>query len=107
MTFPAADEERPPPRAWPPRLRTAAAVGWSAFLGACLGTLLCFAAVDPQLIVDGLAGAAAGPLDAIRSRTGIYTLGFFLFWLVAAVAAWLATVLVRGPDAETFREPPP
>lgn len=78
-------------------------MGWSSFLGACLGTLLCFAALDPQVIVNAAALAEAGPLATIRSRTGIYTLGFFLFWLVAAVAAWLATVLVRG-RAATHRQ---
>lgn len=106
MAVPATDD-RPPLRAWPPPLRTVAAVGWSSFLGACLGTLLCFAAVDPQVIVDGLAVAEAGPLEAIHSRTGIYTLGFFLFWLVAAFAAWIATVLVRGRPRRRPREPRP
>jgi hypothetical protein len=96
MALPAADDEAPP-RAWPPQLRAAAAVGWSSFLGACLGTLLCFAALDPQLIIDGLDVGEVGPLQILHNRTAIYTLGFFLFWVASALAAWLACVLTRGP----------
>ncbi len=94
MGLPAADEEREQ-RSWPPPLQAAAAIGWSSFLAACLGTLLGFAVLDPQLIIDGLhLGPDTLPAGWL-TRTGLYTLGFLLFWLVGGVAAWLAVMLTR------------
>jgi hypothetical protein len=55
---------------------------WSAFLAACLGTLLCFAYLDP---------AALG----ISDRTGAYTVGFFFFWFIGSIAAGLSVYLLR------------
>ena len=41
-------------------MRVAAAIGWSSFLAACLGTMLTFAALDPQVIIDGVEGGEPG-----------------------------------------------
>lgn len=83
------------PRPWPPQRRVVAAIGWSAFLAACLGTLLAFAALDPQLIIDAVDGGDPGSAPWWLTRTGIYTLGFFLFWLVGAVGGLLTTFLTQ------------
>lgn len=94
---PRAEADLPPARRWPPRLQVVAAVGWSSFLAACLGTMLTFAAVDPQVIIDGAGvGTGAGDPGAAPwwlTRTGIYSIGFFLFWAVAAVAGVLTACL--------------
>jgi hypothetical protein len=90
MASPAADEHPP----WSRAARLVAAVGWASFLAACLGTLLAFAAVDPQWLIEGIAPAGP-PHPPWLTHTGVYTLGFFLFWLVGACAAGLAAWLLR------------
>jgi hypothetical protein len=97
---PQAEDELPVARRWPPRMRLAAAVGWSSFLAACLGTLLTFAALDPQVIIDGMGYDGSGIGSWWLSRTGIYSLGFFLFWIIAAVAGVLTTYLQESPPSE-------
>ena len=97
---PQAEDDTPGVRRWPPQLQAAAAVGWSSFLAACLGTMLAFAALDPQVIIDAVEGGEPGAAPWWLSRTGIYTLGFFLFWLVAAVAGVLTGMLTRNPPGE-------
>ena len=57
---PQTEDDVPAARRWPPQLRAAAAVGWSSFLAACLGTMLAFAALDPQVIIDGVEGGEPG-----------------------------------------------
>ena len=97
-------EDLPPVRNWPPRLRAAAAVAWSSFLAACLGTLLAFAVLDPQWIVDGMQGdGMADPVEQgwWLNRTGLYTIGFFLFWLIALVAGALTALLTERHDGTT------
>lgn len=62
------------------------AIGWPAFLMACVLEILVFALVDPQdLRWLGL------PLEL--PRKGVYTLAFFVFWGVAAVSSGLTVVL--------------
>lgn len=96
---PQVEDELPVVRRWPPRMRLAAAVGWSSFLAACLGTMLTFAALDPQVIIDGL---GAEPDDSAwwLTRTGLYSIGFFLFWAIAAVAGLLTAYLQECPPSE-------
>jgi hypothetical protein len=94
------EDEYPAARRWPPQLRVAAAVGWSAFLAACLGTLLAFAALDPQVIIDGVEGGEPGAAPRWLTPTGIYTLGFFLFGLIALAAGVLTVLLTRGPRTD-------
>ena len=98
---PRAEDDRPVTRSWPPRMRAVAAIGWSSFLAACLGTMLTFAALDPQLIIDGVHGPEGGEHGAAPwwlTRTGIYSIGFFLFWAVAAVAGLLTDYLHDSPS---------
>jgi hypothetical protein len=74
-------------------LRAALQILWPAFVAAGILELLVFAHVDPA-DVRTLAGA---PIDL--SRQAVYTLSFFAFWAVTAVASavtrWLGG---RGSD---------
>jgi hypothetical protein len=81
-------------------MRVAAAIGWSSFLAACLGTMLTFAALDPQVIIDGIEGGDPGSAPWWLTRTGIYSIGFFLFWAIAAVAGMLTDYLHEAPPSE-------
>ncbi len=63
-------------------------VVWPAFLAACLLEAKVFAVVDPLDLTWG-----HGPLG--WSRQAAYTVAFFLFWGVTALAAGLALVLAR------------
>jgi hypothetical protein len=65
------------------------AVLWSAFLVACLATMLFFALFDPLLLMRD----AALP-GWIADRRGGYTLGFFFFWIITTLAAGLAVWLI-------------
>lgn len=94
---PRAGDDLPRP-AWPPQLRVVAAVGWSSFLAASLGTMLVFAALDPQVIIDSLDPGQPGAMPWLLNRTAIYTVGFFLLWAVAAVAGLLTAFLTQTPS---------
>lgn len=76
---------------WPPGRRAVAAMIWSGFLAACLGTLLGFAWLDP----DAVLATTAAP-DWLTA-TAVYSLGFFLFFLVGLVGAFLGIFLTRPP----------
>ncbi|MCJ0762899.1 hypothetical protein [Variovorax terrae] len=64
---------------------------WPAFLAACLLEAGVFALVDPQDL--GGPGAALG-----LSRLGVYTLAFFVFWIVAMASGGLTLLLSRASD---------
>jgi len=66
-------------------------VMWPAFLAAGLLEMLVFALVDPQ---DLHWAGQALPL----SSQGIYTVGFFLFWILAMVASGLTALLAMTPN---------
>ena len=71
------------------RGRALGAIVWSSFLAAAVGTVLCFAFLDPE-------GIAAGDLPAWwTTRRAVYALGFFLFWLIGLMAAALCWQLAR------------
>ena len=70
--------------------RRAGAIVWSAFLAAALGTMLCFAFVDPMSLRDG------EPPEWWGSRLHVYGVGFFFFWLVGLIAAALCWQLTHG-----------
>ena len=94
------DDETDGRRLWPPPLPAVAAVGWSSFLAACLGSLLCFALLDPLQLI----GADSGAMRAGPNRLAVQTLAFFFFWLIAAVAGALSVYLTQtGPGS---RDPP-
>jgi len=63
------------------------AVLWPAFLMAGVLEMLVFSLVDPQQL-HGLGGEALG-----WSSTAVYTLSFFVFWAVIAVAGLLTEIL--------------
>lgn len=64
-------------------------VAWPSFLVAGVIEMLVFAVFDPQDI-HGLGGAAAE-----LSRGAVYSLGFFSFWLLTALASSLSLYLAR------------
>lgn len=70
---------------------------WPAFLAAGVMEMLVFAVFDPQ---DMLWLGQSIEL----SRTAIYTLAFFIFWVVFVVAGYL-TVLLSTPSAEINAQP--
>jgi len=69
-----------------------AAVLWPSFMGALLLSFIVFLLVDPEQITF------LGYLQL--SRATVYTLGFFLFWLIGVLISWLAVKIAP----ETFQE---
>lgn len=71
---------------------------WPAFLVACVLEMTVFALVDPEEL------AWFGHPLAL-SRLGVYTLAFFVFWLLSMVSCALTALLsepsdhVNGPSA--------
>lgn len=63
---------------------------WPAFLVAGLLEMVVFAVVDPQDL-HWLGQSVE------MSRQGVYTLAFFIFWLLAAVSGALTTLLAMSP----------
>jgi hypothetical protein len=63
---------------------------WPAFLVACAATGVFFTLFDPMELV--LFGRTIEP-----TRVAIYTMGFFGFWLVGALASGLTVFLQRSP----------
>lgn len=86
---PDEDIEAPPPKPWGSRAQVVAAVLWSSFLAACLATMLFFAFVDPGLIHE-----VTTPEFEMTRMTG-YGVGFFFFWLVAAISSAVSVYLIR------------
>lgn len=70
---------------------------WPAFLAAGVMEMLVFSAFDPQDM------QWSGQLAEI-SRTGIYSLAFFLFWAVFVGAGYL-TVLLSIPAEQLNAQP--
>jgi len=59
---------------------------WPSFLTACVASGLLFSLIDPEqlILLD----------DRIQlSNLGIYTTGFFVFWLLGAVSSGLTVLL--------------
>lgn len=65
-------------------------IAWPAFLVACVLEVLVFAMVDPQDI-----HWFGQPIEF--SRQGVYTVVFFVFWVVSMVASGLTTLLAKSP----------
>ncbi len=65
-------------------------VVWPAFLVAALLEMLVFAMVDPQDL-----RWAGEPLE--MSRQGIYTVAFFVFWLLTLLASGMTALLAMSP----------
>jgi hypothetical protein len=66
-------------------------IAWPAFLAACLLELITFAVVDPHELQW-----AGHTLEL--SRQAVYTLAFFVFWGISAVAAGMAALLAMPPE---------
>ena len=66
-------------------------IAWPAFLVAAVLEMLVFAIVDPHELhwFDG------EPIEA--SRTAIYSVAFFFFWMAAIGSSALTTLLSRSP----------
>ncbi|MDH3209528.1 MAG: hypothetical protein OEM00_02975 [Burkholderiaceae bacterium] len=67
-------------------------VAWTSFLTAGVLEMLVFSAVDPRDL-HGFGGVLSG-----LSPTGVYTLAFFCFWVVSALAPAL-TLLLATPES--------
>lgn len=65
---------------------------WPAFLMAGVLEMLVFALVDPTRL-RGLDGAALA-----LSPTAVYTLAFFVFWVVIALAGAMTRLLEGKPE---------
>ena len=72
------------------RARAVGIVVWSSFMAAAAGTMFFFAFIAPTDII--------GPTDGSgwQDHLGIYSLGFFGLWCLAAVASALALYLHHG-----------
>lgn len=64
---------------------------WPSFLVAGMLEFLVFGIVDPQDLVE------AG-INVSISRQGVYTLGFFVFWIAAMVSSSLTLLLAIEPS---------
>lgn len=68
-------------------------VAWPAFLAACILEALVFALIDPLELTWGQAHLG-------WSRQTVYTLAFFVFWGVVAIAASVAVMLARAEPSK-------
>ena len=74
-----------------PVVQRVIAVLWPSFLMSGIATILFFTAFDPKELLM-FSGAAE------LSRTGAYTIGFFLFWLLTATTCALTCYFQRPCD---------
>lgn len=72
-----------------PKCQKTISVLWPAFLMAGLATVLFFAAFDPVILLQETRFAD-------MPRLGVYTIGFFLFWLLTTLSCAL-TCFFRKP----------
>ena len=83
-------------RGWSRLRQDVAALLWSAFLAACIATIVFFAYFDPLLLADD-----SNPPKWLNHRMTGYAVGFFFFWIVCAIAALLTAWLVDSrPDGD-------
>jgi hypothetical protein len=80
---------------WPRLGQDVAVVAWPSFLVASVATMVCFAFLDPLLI-----GNDDYPPPAFSTRMTGYAVGFFFFWLVAALSSLMTLFLVRTAHPE-------
>jgi hypothetical protein len=83
-----------PQRRWPIPARDVGLLLWAAFLAACVGTMVFFAFFDPVL----LARDATPPRWLADRMTG-YACGFFFFWGLCSVAAFLTAFMIDTQTA--------
>ena len=63
-----------------PRMQKCIAVLWPSFLTAAMATGLFFSAFDPKYMIPF-------DIDTNINMLGIYTVGFFTFWCLAALSS--------------------
>jgi len=80
-----------------PRARRVGLVLWCSFLAAAVATMICFAILDPATL------PATHAPSWWTSRTAVYAIGFFFFWLIAAGAASL-TLYMAGTEHAAPRD---
>ncbi|MGY0194301.1 hypothetical protein ACWA7J_04420 [Leptothrix sp. BB-4] len=90
----APDDVRAAPVALTGFGRRALAVLWPAFLMAGVLEMLVFAFVDPQAL-HWLGGA---PVD--MDRKAVYSIAFFLFWVVLGLSGAITQLLLREPATD-------
>jgi hypothetical protein len=78
-----------PQRRWPIPIRDIGLLLWAAFLAACVGTMVFFAFFDPVLL-----GHDGTPPDWLADRMTGYACGFFFFWGLCSVAAFLTAFMI-------------
>jgi hypothetical protein len=86
---------------WPHFREDLGVLLWASFLAACVATLLFFACFDPQLLVDDRA-----PPAWLADRRAGYTVGFFFFWMMSAIASFLTAYLIETRSNDTARDLP-
>jgi hypothetical protein len=86
---------------WPHFREDLGVLLWASFLAACVATLLFFACFDPQLLVDDQA-----PPAWLADRRAGYTVGFFFFWMMSAIASFLTAYLIETRVNRPAREQP-
>ncbi|MER1966354.1 hypothetical protein [Castellaniella sp. GW247-6E4] len=81
-----------------PTLRKLMWILWPSFLVAGVTSAIVFALVDPQDVVF---------LDHLSaSRQLVYSLGFFTFWMMAALSSALTLQIApRGVEIDEFGDP--
>ncbi|HXQ31170.1 MAG TPA: hypothetical protein VN790_04275 [Steroidobacteraceae bacterium] len=91
-----------PASAWSRARQDLAIVLWPSFLAGAAATMFFFAVFDPVALGEGtvLAGLLA-------SHNAGYALGFFFFWLVAAVSSALSIYLARTQHTQRTRDVAP
>ena len=73
-------------------LRLLVSILWPSFLVAIVATGITFSAFDPLAMIDLLSVPNLG-------RSGVYTLGFFGFWLLGAVSSTLTCYFLATPGS--------
>ena len=76
-------------RRWSRRAQDIVAILWSSFLAALIGSAALFGHVDPTEL-----DMISTPEADFSIYTG-YAIGFFLFWIVCAIASLLSVFMIR------------
>lgn len=87
------------PTRWMPVPARFGAVMWLSFLLAAVATGIFFSAIDPEELRFCVSFPEV-------SRTGAYTIGFFLFWLLTAASGVLSVAFTYPPASESDFETP-
>ncbi|WP_116809300.1 hypothetical protein [Steroidobacter cummioxidans] len=97
--MPRTEQQTTSPTRWPHFREDLGVLLWASFLAACVATLLFFACFDPQLLVDD-----AAPPAWLADRRAGYTVGFFFFWMMSAIASFLTAYLIETRSGTADRE---